>query len=227
MVAIAEHHHRLHGVPLEPLSVFYGKEGAPEYWDLTPFPIGNQENGLPMPLWNDLSQWMKVAMATMMGNQFDLLTFDIHLHPDLEAAWSSEAVRPKLAERVRKELTAAVGKGREFFFVIESISKGTGLPTVLHMHGAVSAYHRREEDVLKIALARAAGHGLRGASNQPRAVHKKWFHTLGPAYPNYLFKFAKRFDARIDSRRLVMSHNMTGAARTIWFDITRPRLLSP
>src|SRR4051812_7633794 len=83
MIATAEHMHRAHGEVIEPLSVFYGKPDVPWDWELTPFPIGLQENGLPMPQWEDLSQWMKVMMATMACHQWDLLTFNPHVHPDL------------------------------------------------------------------------------------------------------------------------------------------------
>ncbi|HVL79311.1 MAG TPA: hypothetical protein VM346_08500, partial [Sphingomicrobium sp.] len=87
-----------------------------------------------MPKWDDLSQWMKVMMATMVGHQWDLLTFNIHLHPELERGLvAAQSVRPKLAERVRKHLGRAVGPGREFFFVIESYSKETLAPTILHI----------------------------------------------------------------------------------------------
>src|SRR5665213_4398308 len=218
-VAEAEYLHQVHGVALAPLSVFFGREelDLPIEWDLTPFPIPNQENGLPMPQWSDLSHWMKVAIAVLVGNEFDLLTFNIHLHPDLEREWvAAGVVRQKLAERVRKEITCEVGRGREFFFVIESISKLTRLPTVLHIHGAVVANEVQEEDGLEQALARAAGHGIKGSPKLPRAVHSEWFHTLSPAYPNYLFKFAKRFDPRLEERRLVMSQPLTSAARDLW-----------
>ncbi|ARU15024.1 hypothetical protein A9D14_01075 [Croceicoccus marinus] len=31
--------------------------------------MGRQDNGKPMPKWEDLSQWMKVMMATMAGGE--------------------------------------------------------------------------------------------------------------------------------------------------------------
>ena len=46
------------------------------------------------------------------------------------------------------------------------------------------------------------------------------------AYVDYLFKFARKFDPRLDERRLVMSQPMTSAARDLWIDITRPELRS-
>ena len=177
-----------------------------------------------MPQWDDLSQWMKVMMATMACHQWDLLTFNPHIHPDLEAQLVAEQhVRPVLAERVRKHLTRAVGPGREFFFVIESFSKHTLDPTFLHLHGAVAVYASGEDERIKAAVAAAAGH-VRGASNQPRAKHTDPFTALRAGYGDYLFKFAKRFDPRLDDRRLVMSHSMTRAARELWIDITRPHL---
>jgi hypothetical protein len=232
MISTAEHLHQAHGEPVEPLSVFYGKpdfEANPDVpWDaeLTPFPIGIQENGKPMPQWEDLSQWMKVMMATMAGHQWDLLTFNIHLHPDLERELvATDSVRTKLAERARKHLARAVGKGREFFFVIEGLSKDTFAPTILHIHGAAAVYLPGEARRIERAIAAAAGH-VRGASKQRRAVHSKPFTTLQAAYGDYLFKFAKQFDPRLDDRRLVMSNSMTTAARDLWIDITRPNLRS-
>jgi hypothetical protein len=232
MVSLAEHLHQDHGEPIEPLSVFYGK---PEFdadpnipWDaeLTRFPIGVQENGKPMPQWEDLSQWMKVMMATMVGHQWDLLTFNIHLHPDLERDLvAAQSVRFKLAERVRKHLGRAVGMGREFFFVIEGHSKDTLTPTFLHIHGAAAVYEAGDADRIETAIAGAAGH-VRGASKQRRAVHSAPFTTLRAGYGDYLFKFAKQFDPRLDDRRLVMSNSMTSAARDLWIDITRPHLRS-
>jgi hypothetical protein len=230
MISTAEHLHQVHGEQIEPLSVFYGKpefEANPDIpWDaeLTPFPIGIQENGKPMPQWEDLSQWMKVMMATMVGHQWDLLTFNIHLHPDLEQKLvATQNVRTKLSERARKHLGRAVGKGREFFFVIEGLSTDTLAPTFLHIHGAAALYQAGEGDRIESAIAAAAGH-VRGASRQRRAVHSELFTKLQPAYGDYLFKFVKQFDPRLDERRLVMSQSMTQAARDFWVDITRPHL---
>lgn len=232
MISTAEHLHQVHGEAVEPLSVFYGKpefEANPNIpWDaeLTPFLIGIQENEKPMPHWEDLSQLMKVMMATMVGHQWDLLTLNIHLHPDLEQELvSTDTVRPKLAERVRKHLGRAVGRGREFFFVIEVLSTATLAPTFLHIHDAVALYQAGEADRVEAAVAAAAGH-VRGATRQRRAVHSELFTKLQPAYGDYLFKFAKRFDPRLDDRRLVMWNSMTMAARDLWIDITRPHLRS-
>jgi hypothetical protein len=230
MISLAEYLHKQNGEEVEPLSVFYGK---PEFIanpdihpeaELTPFPIELQENGLPMPQWDDLSQWMKVMLATMGCAQWDLLTFNIHLHPDLEQELvASQRVRPALAERVRKHISRALGPGREFFFVIEGLSKRTLAPTNLHIHGGAAVFERRESQLIEAAVAKAAGH-LPSASKQARAVHSKLFTTLQPAYGDYLFKFAKRADARLDEKRLVMSHGMTAAGRELWIDITRPSL---
>ena len=230
MVSLAEHLHKQQGEAMEPLSVFYGKPeflsnpDVPPEAELTPFPIGLQENGLPMPQWDDLSQWMKVMLATMACYQWDLLTFNVHLHADLEQQLvASGRVRPLLAERVRKHITRALGKGREFFFVIEGLSKHTLAPTVLHIHGGAAVFEPEDLRRIKGAVAKAAGH-LPGASKQPRAIHTKLFTTLQAAYGDYLFKFAKRADVRLDQKRLVMSQGMTRAGRDLWIDITRPSL---
>jgi hypothetical protein len=132
-------------------------------------------------------------------------------------------VRRVLAERVRKYLAREVGPGREFFFVIESYSKHTLAPTFLHIHGAAAIYEVGETERIKAAFAAAAGHP-RGVRYAPRAVHSDRFTTLLAGYGDYLFKFAKQFDPRLDDRRLVMSQSMTRAARDLWVDISRPHL---
>lgn len=225
-VTVAEQSHYQYDEPVEPLSVvFYGKQDKPASWELSPFPMGKQDNGKPMPKWEDLSQWMKVMMATMVCHQWDLLTFNINLHAELEDELVSHGnVRERLSERVRKHLSRAIGNGREFFFVIEAHSKGTGAATHLHIHGAIATYAKSEQKVIKQALAKAAGHDLGGRKAVPRAAHTKWFEQIRVAYVDYLFKFAKRFDDRIDRKRLVMSQSMTSAARMFWIDIARPDL---
>ncbi|WP_394700043.1 hypothetical protein [uncultured Parasphingorhabdus sp.] len=225
LVTEAERRHAQFGEAIEPLSVFYGKEDKPASWDLTPFPLGKQGNGKPMPQWEDLSQWMKVTMATIVCNEWDLLTFNINLHPGLELELVAKGkVRPHLSERVRKHLSRSIGVGREYFFVIEGHSKNSGTPTHLHMHGAIATYDAAERRKIENALAKSAGHDVRGNSRIPRAVHLDWFKVMQIAYPNYLFKFTLRDDPRLDSRRLVMSRSMTQAAKMFWNDIARPDL---
>lgn len=217
LVALAEHRHAECDEPIEPLSVYYGKENRPASWELSPFPMGRQANGRPMPQWKDLSQWLKVGMATEVCNQWDLLTFNINLHPELERELVAKgSVRIKLAERVRKQLGMAIGPGREYFFVIEGHSKDTGAQTHLHMHGAIVTADHGEVATIKDALARAAGHDVAGRGRVARAVHSAWFTTIRPAYMNYLFKFTLRRDPRLDDKRLVMSISMTQAARDFW-----------
>lgn len=55
-------------------------------------------------------------------------------------------------------------------------------------------------------------------------MHAKWFEVIRVAYVDYLVKFAKKTDPRLDNKRLVMSQPMTAAARDLWIDITRPSL---
>lgn len=175
-----------------------------------------------MPQWEDLSQWMKVHMATIVCFEWDLLTFNINLHPELESELiANGSVRTALSERVRKHLGRALGTGREYFFVIEGHEKVAGAQTHLHMHGAIATHAGDVEKTIQDALAKAAGHDLRQRSRVPRAVHSKWFGLIQAAYGDYLFKFVKRHDPRLDEKRLVMSRSMTQAAKMFWDDISR------
>ncbi len=213
------------GEPVEALSVFYGKETKPASWELSPFPMGKQVNGRPMPQWEDLSQWMKVTMATVVSDEWELLTFNVNLHPDLEAELVANGdVRGKLSERVRKHVTRSLGAGREYFFVIEGHSNWTGSQTHLHVHGALAARDGESLEMIEDVLCKAAGHDMRGRGRPDRAARSKWFQLMQVAYPNYLFKFTLRRDPRLDEKRLVMSRAMTQAARDFWNDIARPDL---
>ncbi len=40
-----------------------------------------------MPRWEDLSQWLKVQVVPMVYIQ-EFLTFNVRIHPDLEARWA-------------------------------------------------------------------------------------------------------------------------------------------
>lgn len=226
LVGEAERRHAQFDEPVEPLSVFMGKQDRPASWELSPFPMGRQDNGKPMPKWEDLSQWMKVMMATMAGHQWDLLTFNINLHPELEANLVSDelVIRTVMAERVRKHLTRSIGRGREYFFVIEGHQKRSGDETGLHLHGAIAIHTAHERKVIEDAIAKAAGQDVHRRGRVKRSVHSKPFSMIRVAYGNYLFKFARKFDARLDDRRLVMSQAMTAAARMLWIAITRPEL---
>ena len=181
-----------------------------------------QDNGRVMPHWKDLSAWMKVMIATLMGHEWDLLTFNINLHPDLEDKLVQTGdVRGKMRERINLNIRRAMGAPREFFFVIEGHSKTAGIPTRLHLHGAVCAHDRSELVRLEDFVRKAVGQS--GANQVPRSVHTRWFETIRVAYVDYLFKFAKRFDGRLEERRLAMSLPMTQAAQDFWRDISRER----
>lgn len=225
LVTEAERRHAQFDEPVEALSVFYGKETRPGSWELSPFPMGKQVNGRPMPQWEDLSQWMKVTLATVVCHEWDLLTFNINLHPALEAELvATGEVRTRLSQRVRKHIGRAIGHGREYYFVVEGHSDATGAQTYLHMHGAIATRAPGELELIKGALAKAAGQDLKGRGQIARSVHTAWFQTVRVAYMNYLFKFTLRRDPRLDERRLVMSRAMTQAARDFWNDIARPDL---
>ena len=222
LVSLGESMHKSYGEKIEPLSVFYGKPDRPNHWELSPFPMLMQDNGRPMPQWKELSPWMKVMIATMMGHQWELLTININLHPDLEAKLISLGdVRGKMREAITRNIRRSLGSPREFFFVIEGQSKDTLAPTGLHLHGAICVHERQEIDALRSAVLLAAGQTAK--RRVPRALHTKPFETIRVAYVDYLFKFAKTFDARLEERRLAMSRPMTQAASTFWQDITRVR----
>lgn len=225
LVAEAERRHAQFDEPVEALSVFYGKQDRPASWELSPFPMGKQVNGRTMPQWKDLSQWMKVTMATVVCHEWDLLTFNINLHPDLEAELVANGeVRRRLSERVRKHVTRSFGSGREYFFVIEGHSKWTGMQTHLHLHGAIAARDGESLDMIEDVLCKAAGHNMRGRGRSNSASKSKWFNMVRAAYMNYLFKFTLRRDPRLDEKRLVMSRTMTHGAKMFWNDIARPEL---
>lgn len=221
LAAQSERRHNQFDEKIDPLSVYMGKAHRPGSWELSPFPVKRQDNGKPMPQWKDLSQWMKLQLATIVCHEWDLLTFNINLHPELEAELVARGeVRTALSERVRKHLGRVVTSGREYFFMIEAHAKGTGAATHIHMHGAIATYDRNEREIIKNALAKATGHDINGRKRVPRAVHSAWFTEIQAAYGNYLFKFARRADPRLDEKRLVMSRSMTQAAQLFWEDIT-------
>ncbi|MEB3415129.1 hypothetical protein VCJ71_03520 [Alteriqipengyuania sp. WL0013] len=167
---------------------------------------------------------MKVLMATIVSHEWDLLTFNINLHPELETELVlSGSVLSRLSERVRKHISREVGTGREYFFVIEGHSAKTGAQTYLHIHGAIATHDSAENGRIEEALLRAAGHNVRGRGKTPRATKAKLFEQVRVAYPNYLFKFTLRHDPRLDERRLVMSRVMTQAAAMFWTDIAHER----
>lgn len=99
-----------------------------------------------MPQWKDLSQWMKVTLATLVCHEGDLLTFNVNMHPDLEAQLGATgSVRQRLSERVRKHVSRAIGRAREYFFVIEGHSVRTGRrPTFTYTARSRSAIKPRK-----------------------------------------------------------------------------------
>jgi hypothetical protein len=233
LVNVAEHLHALAGEPIEYLSVYsvdpdrHIPHNPSPGWipKLTLFPITEQENGRPIPQWEDLSQWMKVQVVPM-AYRGEFLTFNVRIHPDLEDRWvaSGADIRKKMVERIRKELDEALGKQREFFFVIEGWSKVTKAPTYLHIHGGAAIREPSERPLIEQAVGRAAGHGLTGFAKIPRAIDSELFHVEQAAYATYLLKAAHRPDPRLKDRRLSMSHSLTYVTRIFWELITRDPL---
>lgn len=221
-VVSAETWHQNLREPIEPLSVYLGKPGHKYNRFLAPFPKPNQPNGRPMPAWEDLSAWMKVQIVAAVLNQWEFLTFNIVIHPDLERRWLAEGkdVRAMMRDRVRRELDKAVGQRREFFFVLEGWSTKSKSQTKLHIHGGVAIYDLREDSLLERAIGRAAGHGLKGFASVKRAVHSRPFNRERAGYATYLFKSARRHDDRMPERRLTMSTAATAAGKELWNTIT-------
>ncbi|ONF97415.1 hypothetical protein [Sphingomonas jeddahensis] len=170
-----------------------------------------------MPPWVDLSRWMKVQIAVMAMHEWSFQTYNIHIHPDLEEKWLSSGRDPRvmMRDRVRREFDRHVRPNLDWFFVIEGWSPRNG-ETILHIHGGAASYEPGDAGKIMHAVARAAGHGLKGYAAVPRAVHGQPFKRHKAGYVDYLFKAARRKDPRLGERRLTMSRAMTGGARALW-----------
>lgn len=219
-VVSSENRHRMLKQDIEPLSVYIGKEGVDRR--ITRFPMKRQPNGKQLPAWEDLSAWMKVQVVAAVLNQWEFLTFNIVLHPDLETRWllNGQDPRAMMRDRVRRELDAEIETKREFFFVLEGWSTKSKKTTKLHVHGGVAIYGPGEGKRIEVAIARAAGHGLKGYSVVKRALHFRPFSRERAGYATYLFKSARRYDDRMPDRRLTMSRSATAAGRELWNSIT-------
>jgi len=214
--------HRLYREPIEPLSVYVGKADPEQGEKLTAFPIRYQPSGRPMPQWDDLSAWMKVQLAIMAMNNWRVQTFNIHIHPDLESAWVAAGKDPRvmMRDRMRREFDNHLHPRLDWFFIIEGWSKRTKSETVLHVHGAAASFEPGDDKKIMEAAARAAGHGLKGFSITPRAIHGRTFTHERAGYADYLLKASRRRDDRLGQRRLTMSRSMVAGAREFWKLIT-------
>jgi hypothetical protein len=218
----SEMFHRLYREDIEPLSVYAGKPNGSPDKRLTVFPVRKQPNGLPMPHWNDLSAWMKVQLAVMAMNNWRVQTFNIHIHSDLEHDWVATGRDPRkmMRDRLRKEFDRLVYPRLDWFFIIEGWSSKSSAETFLHIHGAAASFETGDDVKIMNAAGRAAGHGIKGFEDMPRAVHGRTFTRERAGYANYLFKASKRRDDRLAERRLTMSRSMVGGARDFWNLIT-------
>ncbi|WP_093314413.1 hypothetical protein [Sphingomonas jatrophae] len=175
-----------------------------------------------MPHWDDLSQWMKAQLAVFTLEIWSFQTFTMHVHPDLERRWVAEGKDPRvmMRDRLRREFDRHVRPRLDWFFVIEGWSTRTRDATILHIHGGAATFEAGDEEKVMLAAARAAGHGLKGYSTVPRAIHGRKFRKLQAAYIDYLFKFTRRSDPRLREKRFTMSRTMTGGARAFWGLVT-------
>jgi hypothetical protein len=210
-------------VPIEPLSVYMGISGPKAKFNsvLAPFPKREQENGRAMPHWDDLTLWLKVQLAIMLMDEWTFQTFSIHIHPDMEAKWTTERrdVRAQVRDRLRKEL-ATIRPGLEHFFVVEGWSKLTKAPTRLHIHGGALIDPGEDGERIIDAAMRAAGQGQRGRPTTLRARHGAVFTKAGPRYANYLLKSVRKKDDRLTEKRFTMSRSIVDATRDFWHEIT-------
>jgi len=191
-----------------------------------PFPIREQHNGRPMPQWKDLTYWLKIHLIIMMLSEIadykTLYTFNIDIHPSLVSKMKSKGkddIRSIIRDRVRKALRI-VEKDIPFFFVVEGTSRRTGLPTKLHVHGGVAFLDKSKMDVLRKALAKACGQGVRGMTTTPRHLVATWFYGGGDRWGNYILKFVDIADARLSDRRLTISRHANMAGQALWEIIT-------
>lgn len=112
-----------------------------------------------MPHWNDPSKWLKVQQAVWVFDAWKFLTFNVHLHPELENKWVAEGrdVRKLIMAELRRELSRLVRPKPEFFFVVEGWSVRDRAPTRLHIHGGVAVLGPIEEPMIEAAVERACG----------------------------------------------------------------------
>lgn len=218
------HKHDLFKRQPEGLSVYTGELTNHTGPRLTTFPLTTIE-GLPVPAWEKLSPWLKTQVLVVALSAWGMQTFTIHIHPDLEHQWVTAGIDPAamVRDRIRREITKALGPRQEYFFVMEGWSKLTKAATRLHIHGGFFIREPGTEATAIDAIARACGHGLRGYRKVPRAVHQARYWREGARYIDYLFKSVRRPDQRIAGRRLRLSREATGAAREMWALLTEPR----
>lgn len=223
-VGHSKNRHRLLLEPIEPLSVYGGKQDHPRGDKLTVFPITHQANGAKMPSWNDLTPWLKAQVLVMSFNEWHLQTFSVHLHRDLEDDCLKRGLDSRIVirDRLRKRLRKLLPRRPEYFFVIEGWSKKSKAKVPLHIHGGIFLEDPSEGPAVMEAVAKACGQGLRGAKPEPRAVHGRLFWREGPRYVDYLFKSVRKPDDRLNRRRLHLSQEAVGAGREMWGLMTEP-----
>lgn len=226
--------HRKRGEQIEPLSRYFGKPEANACKFIAHFPLPLEKGENSLPKWEDLSLWMKVQIAMLFMYEYATLAFTIHIHPKLEARFVSKGKNPtaETRNRIRKELAKIPGvssDGVDWFFCMEGDTDKNKYgsngykkleKTNLHIQGAIDLPDGVAETQIRAALGRACGHGIRGYSNQPRAIHFGDFHTEGPYYGTYLLKFLRRRDERLAERRTAFSRTLTQSSTDFWNGIS-------
>ena len=103
----------------------------------TAFPIPSPQ-GLRIPLWRDLTPWMKVQLATLALSDRGYMQFKLHVHDDLMASWEAAGRDPRveLRDSIARHLKRRFPVRPWFFFVMEDLTK-RGDPTRPHAHGSI------------------------------------------------------------------------------------------
>lgn len=193
-----------------------------------PFPVLFQsyssEHLERMPRWDELTPWLKLQICILLFSEFNSLfqTFTIHIHSDKASKWidSGDDIRIMVRDRLRREIDKKLCPKREFFFVVEGLSRKTLNPTKLHIHGGIVLRDRSEADDALRAAERAVGQGIRGYSKEPRSAQRKPFYGGGSRWGDYLLKFVDIPDERLAEKRLAMSQPTIAAGREFWNLIT-------
>lgn len=204
---------------------FLGRHHEPlSVYSELPFPLSFREEGdeISFPSWERITDKLRLKIAVLLLQEWNILSFDLKIHPSLEEAWvkAGKRVAEQCRDRIRKELAAYGLPGREFLFVIEG--RGREGRTRLHIHGGVLFHDDSELQAIQKALDRAVtGKGIRGKRSTARDRHfQKFYGSPDGRWENYIMKTMGMPDKRISGRRIVMSQTTTQAARDFYDWIT-------
>jgi hypothetical protein len=175
--------------------------------------------------WSDLTEYMKLQLAFLMGLEFGGYSFTVNVHRDLEAKWKSTGspIEKMVQKRCRAALEAADLSDLGYGYVIEGRSRSGKSRTHLHVHGFLLGPDPMVATRFKVAMERAL---LRDRTRHVRAakgidIQPSFDRDTGDGrgrgrWVSYFTKNAGRWDARIRGRRVFMSRPLTQVAREFW-----------